>query len=381
MKRFLFRLFLFSLPIALFYAFPLAVIFFSKEYYTIDKVVTIQNANPHSIYGNTYNVGSFIPYKTALFQAHDPKIFALGSSRTLQIRKEFFSTSSDFINAGLAGRSIADMKYFIENIATSASSTPRTLILVIDREMFLLDPGQSDARIDDPISLFGLRFHLPLEVSRGIYLDYFLRHKYSFTDLIHSSNKNDTLGIRALADGNGFRSDGSYRNHLESEDKNLVAKNQTEANAVAREILNGKYRSTLVDQKKIEDNLTLLRDVLSICKNKNITVVGFTPPYMTAINEATFDMRSPVRQEYIDMTNAVSAAFASAGFGFYNLSDIHKYNGSDSEFIDTVHGTDVMYAKLSLYLAEHDATMKKALSTRNLTQILEDARGDNFLQF
>jgi len=374
MKKFIIKIILYSIPILLFYVFPICVIYLGKEYYTVKDVVTIQNNNKDTLYGTAYNNDTYISYKKLLFETNNPDVFVLGASRSIQIKKEFFSSSTRFINAGIPAETINDTKYFIENISPTKK---RVLLLDIDREMLLMDYSAKNPHFDSYFSLFGFNFHLPLQHARAIYMDYFLRHKYSFINLIRSANKINTLGIAAFADENGFRSDGSANS------KGKITFNSSaiilEANAKAKEILETKDNFSSLDSINITANLKTLQKILSLCKSKNIIVVGFIPPYMSAINNATLDKNSLNGERNIKMTDDISSIFKKEGFNFYDLSDISKYGGLDNEFFDTAHGTDLIYAKLSLYLAKYDKTMNKYFNTGILKDMIKKSKNNSFI--
>jgi len=358
----------------LFYVFPLCVIYLGKEYFTVQDVVSIQNNNKETLYGTAYNNDTYISYKKLLFETNDPVVFVLGASRSIQIKKEFFNSTTTFINAGIPAETINDTKYFIENISPTKK---RILLLDIDREMLLMDSSAGNPHFDSYFSLFGFNFHLPLQHARAIYMDYFLRHKYSFINLIHSANNPDTLGIAAFADGNGFRPDGSAnsKGKMTFDSQTIIS----EANIKAKEILETKNNFSSLDDKNITANLKTLQETLSICKSKNITVIGFIPPYMSAINKATLDINSLNGKRNINMTNSISSIFKKEGFNFYDLSDISKYGGLDNEFFDTAHGTDLVYAKLSLYLAKYDKTMKKYFNTSALNNMIKNSQNNSLV--
>ncbi len=383
MFKFTLKVILFLSPIALYYAFPIAVLFFSKEYYPAYEVVAIQNTHKETLFGNVYNTGSLIPYKTILLDTNNPQIFALGTSRVLQLRKEFFTPQTQFLNAGLGVPwSLNDIEYILQSASSSQnSSTKRVLILDLDRELFTLDSEQADQTTENYISIFGFHFYAPFNVARGMYLDYFIRHKYSFIKLVSNEANTDKLGMQAIANGNGFRSDGSYRYNKESQDPNLVATNEAEIKVVAQNILRDTPASLpSTDEPNIAANLIILKQILETAKSKNITVVGYIPPYPVEINQATFASTSAYKTRETDLTNQISADFKQDGFAFYDMSDIAQYGGTDAEFSDTVHGTDLLYAKMSLYLANHDPVLKNYFDKTALQNMIASTTG-NFLQF
>ena len=382
MKKFILKIAIFAIPIIAYYIFPVSVIFLSKEYYTAAQVVETQNANKQNLYGNVYNTGSYIPYKEDLIQTNNPNIVAIGSSRAMEIRKEFFNASTTFINAGLAGRSLEAVEYFLNTMPnTLINGKNRILLFVVDREMFTRDPSAQDARTDDYASILGLHLYLPLNVARGMYLDYFARHKYNFTDLLHNIQNNNAIGINAIAFNEGFRSDGSFKYNRESKDPALLANNTAAIHLVTQDLLDANPSSLLVsDDQKIAINLKTLQQLLALARSRDITVIGFIPPYPTEINQATFNPISPYAKRETNLTNKIIAEFEQASSSFYDLSDISKYGGTDSEFVDTVHGDDLMYAKVSLYLAEHNQLLANYFDKKALQKMIASTTG-NFLPF
>ena len=200
-------------------------------------------------------------------------------------------------------------------------------------------------------------------------------------NIFHNIENNNAIGINAIAFDEGFRSDGSYKYNRESKDPNLLKDNTAAIQVVTQDTLNANPSALLAsDDQNIATNLQTLQQLLALAKSRSITVVGFIPGYPVEINQATFDPRSPYAQRETDLTKQITAEFKQAGFGFYDLSDITKYGGTDSEFVDTVHGDDLMYAKLSLYLSEHDPVLKNYLDKNALQKMIASTTG-NFLPF
>jgi hypothetical protein len=64
------------------------------------------------------------------------------------------------------------------------------------------------------------------------------------------------------------------------------------------------------------------------------------------------------------------------GLHFFNLSDITLYGGKDSEFLDLIHGGDLVYAKAVLYMASRNAPFRKYVDVYNLQKIIKETQGD-----
>ncbi len=375
-RKFILKVILFATPITLIFIFPIFILILSKEYYTLEQIAVIQNNDKSVIYGTAYNIDAPIPYKQSLFQMSDPDIIVLGTSRSAQIRKEFFSSSSIFINTGIPGfGNINGMKYFVENIPLTKH---RLLLFDIDRELFTADPTSDNPHDDSYFSLFGFEFRLPLQPIKGIYLDYFLRHKYALATLFQNAdNTTNKIGLRAIIYGQGFRSDGSTNTHTHESSPAAVLR---QADEQAKKIFETKDNFSSLENESIEANLKTLREIISICKSKNIDVVGFISPYITSFNTAAMNGDSLNGRRNITITNSIETIFKENNLDFFDLSDISKYRGFDTEFNDIIHATDLLYAKLSLYLAKNDKRISAYFNMNALRDMIKNAQG-NILAF
>jgi hypothetical protein len=74
--------------------------------------------------------------------------------------------------------------------------------------------------------------------------------------------------------------------------------------------------------------------------------------------------------------------FTRHGFKAYDLSDINLYGASNFEFFDALHGTDLLFARVGLYLAvnKKDPTLAPLLDTKALREMIKKSKG-GFLSF
>jgi hypothetical protein len=363
MKQFIIKTILFSLPLLLVVIFPAAVLLVGKEDMSMQKVAELQIADPGTLFGFAYNELSFIPYKELLVQQRKPQVIALGTSRTMQFREAFFNASSTFVNAGGAGKSLGDIKLFIDGLPKD--STTSLLIIGLDQEMLFSSPYLYESRVEERGPLFFIRLfgtHV-----RRIYLDY-LTHKYSLSELTTASQETKNIGLSALIYGNGFRYDGSYEY---GEQKKEVRRLERVASQIDAQVEKLKESTEGVVGTIPVDNLEMLEEIAQMAKEKKLQLVVFLPPYPTKINNV-------IENKFL--YTSISLILKKYDAALFDFSSIASFGGKDSEFVDAIHGTDLMYAKMSLYMANHFPVLAHYFDLGALRKMIQQASGD-FLSF
>lgn len=365
----------FLIPVFFFFLFPASVIYIGKEYLPVVDILKLQNQHPETIFGFAYHRASFDTYKKLLVQTKNPEVVALGTSRVMQIRKEFFIQPDTFTNASIGGVSLEDVELFVRELPEQ--SKLKIIILGFDQSMFYDAPLQKEKEME---------LYMPLRItsiagsmSRRIYLDYF-SHKYSISELIQQAQMTDGIGISALIHNNGFRVDGSYKygeaelnvNRIGDVAK-VVATNRE---MIKKEGFNQNYEKGF----HLDLNLEKLTKILELCRKKNIIVIGFMPPYPQSVYQTMFDGKGFYHEMMTGTTKRVAEIFSVQAFPFFDLSSPFVFGGKDTEFVDEIHGTDVMYLKMMIYMVEHAKEMKPYVDEVSLKKILQDIHGD-FLPF
>ena len=118
--------------------------------------------------------------------------------------------------------------------------------------------------------------------------------------------------------------------------------------------------------------------ILKFCK-KNITVVAFIPPDPVEVAQEVHKNVSPYAQSQNKLVKNIAEIFSENKSTFLDLSDISLYGGKDEEFIDLIHGGDLVYAKMLLYLTERDGTLRKYVDVSALERMVRTTQGD-FIQ-
>ena len=373
MKTYFLKILLFILPLVVMLLFPSLVIKYGKEYLSTYDIVLVQEAFPESLFGFAYNAASFYPYKKLLVEEKKPQVIALGTSRVMQFRKEFFTASTTFVNAGGAGRSLEDIESFIENLPKDTSIN--VIILGLDKEVFVAPYESRESKVEN---ITFVRFwKVVISMSRRIYLDY-LNNKFSFEKLVSLSESTSHVGVSALLHGDGFRADGSYRYGSVMSNISRVKDVGLQIDGSAMSTKNKQTHNFEIDLelKNVEKNAEALKRILVLAEKKDITVVGFMPPYPEPIYQVLIQGSSTLNS----VSSKIAEVFKENKSTFFDFSSIGIFGARSSEFFDSVHGTDLMYVRMLVYMTSHTKVFSPYVNPVMLKDILKKTSGD-FLDF
>jgi hypothetical protein len=368
-------IFLFAVPFVLALALPLFVLLASRELAHVGDVVVLQKSRPGTLISFAYNGESDIPYKRALIKERKPNVVVVGNSRVMQIRQEFFVNPAGFANAAVPRGQLGNFQnthYLVDPLPNGGNGT--ILFVGLDQvEFYERYPQENNYQEGSTLERL---LRLPGINIRRIYLDY-LAHKFSVSGLLKKSQASSNVGFAAVYSDNGYRADGSYLGSYDTANRlDVVAGTINDRMAeIAR------LESALSDYTdNIRNNFSDLDDFLQVCRKRNITVVGFIPPDLTAINKEMSQNDTPYKKMYNKITEDLAGEFKKNGFIFFDLSDIKQFGGKDSEFIADGHGTDLLDAKAFVYMADQNDLLKKVINKDLLIQAITRAKGD-FLPF
>lgn len=375
MMQFCKKVIVFLVPVCLVFVLPFFVIYFGKEYFTNKEIVTLQQANPGLLFGFAYNGSSKIAYKRELIDVYKPDVIVLGTSRVLEMRKEFFRNQETFVNAGCPcmAKTLEDVEYFVDTI--QASSGVKVILLGLDFENFYKKDDSSVSTEDS--TLHALKNTLFL-TSKNIYLDY-LSHKFSLSEVYARSHMSQNIGILAILHGDGFRADGSYQYNRE---KNNKERNINVASMIERQkllIIKTDHSTTKKESEIVDANLKQLQRILDTASKKGIVVIGFTSPYPDEIYTSMRNSSGIYNDMVTTLPLEIKKAFLDHHMDFFEIT-LNDINAKDTEFIDSIHGTDKMSLRMLLYIGERSNSMREYIDVVLLRSILKNTKGD-FLTF
>ena len=173
-----------------------------------DEIIGLQKSKD-AIYGTALNQNSFL-YKLEMVREEKPKIIALGSSRVLQFREEYFTKS--FVNCGGAMHYLKEGVLFLQEMVKYHK--PDVIILGLDCWWFnedYLQPTGFSHHQNNGKTLTIEKLTTPIDL---IY-----KGTISFKDFIdilickypkNIVSDNYSIGLQAIKMQGGFRKDGSY---------------------------------------------------------------------------------------------------------------------------------------------------------------------------
>ncbi len=334
----------------------LAFITRAYENMAFGKLVAAQRER-NAVYGTALNQNTF-GYKLELAAAARPEIVALGSSRVLELREEFFRVP--FVNCGGAMNHLNEGRMFLDRLFRL--HVPRVIILGLDFWWFsdeLHQPDHYDYHGNDGASLTMEKLFKPyLFMGEGK-----LNAREYGRILLWGDRKNDVtryegMGLRAIQNGDGFRRDGSSfyaslifgmgRDRQRSVDFPFVRDPQR---AASRRY---EYGDSFSEGRAGE-----LLGILDLCRRHGASVVIVMPP----VSERIFSHMQQNHDRY-RYVHRFERFVADLPLESHNFHDIGAIGSTDCECIDSIHIGDVAYQRLLLKVLEQrpDSVLKPYLN-------------------
>jgi hypothetical protein len=373
MRHFLIKVFIFLIPLLLLGALPFIIFLNTGEFYSLSNLEHAQlNASSTIIFNPLYSNFAQL-YKIQSTELRQPQVLALGSSRVGPFRSVFFKDPSVFYNASGGAAVVSDFKHFIEDL------TYKPDLLIVGMDQYFFNPLNVRDNIvtrPDPYKRTVTQLDVAMEgfFRQGgwwkAYKDFFTK-QYTLSDIFTATTSPQTIGAYARPTSVGYIDDGSiYYGNVTGlvQQKNILA--QIEGMAAEVSTTSGYEYGDGISQ----DALKELKAFLSLCKEKNITVIGFIPPVPHAVYERMKEFPTASYQYALkNLGPTLTALYASYRFDFYDFSDSAAYGGSDNEMVEGKHGGEKLYLRLFLQMANHSTSLAPLVDKTYLTTRLTHA--------
>lgn len=333
MPRFLLKLALYALPFLIPLLLLTGFMLYTGESLPL-RIVADMQVNEPIVYRPRYG-NRDLAFKTLSANLRQSAVLSAGSSRVLQFRAQFFNRQPDqFYNVGAPAWTLDQVEQLLHDL----TFTPRILILGLDQVWFndaynpdVIDPPMSDFAHIDAVNraflhdvLIGEQFNIPRYLAR-----------------VEPGEGGLALGLRAIRDGHGFRSDGS-----EQYGDFLVARwldPQTERQRHLDYLRDGAEMYVEGDTVS-QSRLAQLAALLDWCDERGIVVVGFLPSFTPTLYQ---QMSAGGNHTYIQQLDAVlQPMFEQYGFAYFNFSDGASLGATDADFFDGWHASERIYLRL-----------------------------------
>jgi len=345
MQKFIYKCGLFFLPVALVFCPAWFHLERHREVESVIAMTKMSQANKILI-GLAYTDPMHL-VKHEVLKTRQPQIIALGTSRVMQIRASFFNQHQKFYNCGRSVGKIQDLNAFMYSYP---GTKPEMIVLGLDQDFFNVDAEDLSSlsrtySYED--SAYGTRLTKGTKALFKAFLDGAVKTGTVLTEAT------EYIGRNARLYQEGYREDGSYcyGRVLRQAGK----KDDYEFSKTIRRIEKGKGRFAAARMINSEA-LSVLDDFLKICKNANIHVVAFLPPYAGKIYDR-FRQDSQKYPYVFELHSQLEPLFSSHGFVCEDYSDIRSLGANDFETKDGFHGSEICYLKLLRKLSEKDARL------------------------
>ncbi len=201
---FIFALVILGIPCLI----SLVFLFRSDEISPYSTIIKEQLAR-NGVYGSAYN-GNDLKYKVELVRQVKPEIVVIGSSRAMNVRGLVFT--KPFVNCGGVSSNLLESETFVTEMLKA--HVPKVAIYFIDYWWFNPASEQTTNRYTiDETALTFTKLFPPLEwietnkLPWPLFRDMVLRGRYQ-----NAYTSFENMGVFAIRDSSGFRTDGSYFN-------------------------------------------------------------------------------------------------------------------------------------------------------------------------
>ena len=288
----------------------------------IDKQLETSERN-NVLFRSGLNQFAF-PYKTKLMKRVKPEIVVLGSSRSTQVRQQFFQ--KEFINLGGAIQGVTDIEDYVIFLDDN--------LLKPDLSILFIDPWWFNEVVSENGGMH------QLDYPNGVSIDHLfeslqLLKKGNWINLAFQSNNQ---GIAAILTEEGYGPDGS-NNYGKYVTKN-GRKTDVQFKGTIMRIKNKKYAFQLINNPTPDLVMRACSAIKSINRRTN-NLILVAPPFAPTVwsNISNNSELSYIGEVYHELEQCL-------GLKIHNYMDNNI--SDDCEFLDGFHGGDTTYARIIL---------------------------------
>ncbi len=363
-KKFIKHVVLFALPVLLFFAFFMFLAVKSGELTSTPTAVENTLSGETELFGLGFRYVDF-EYKHAMTAAKSADVLVFGTSRSMQLRGEFFETDS-FYNAGGALPYLPQGYNFLSKLPSE--SLPDKLLLVLDQNLFNAATFEIDEERDSSD-------YLPQPVTVKDYYDVTRRTINEFgtgnVDILRILSADGTkTGMSAVLNSAGFYSDGSYSNAADVHAENEATSDENTPPENIQDVLwrmenNTNHFEHSADVS--EEALAELDKLLGFCAENNIEVTAFLPPYAPTVYA---QLQSSGNFSYMaKIYPAILPIFNKYNYEIFDYSNLEET--TDEMYIDGFHGSDRVYALVCAKLAVQSENFEQLFNEEYLHNLFK----------
>lgn len=303
------------------------------EFMSIEDIVTLQQGHPECLYRSAIR-NDDLYYKLEGYKQRKPDVAAIGSSRALQFRQAFFTES--FYALGNAMTSVSQGEFLLDEML--ASHKPSTLLIATDFWWF------SSVREDPffyktPPNRYVLSPRESLSPLIWMYERKIRLHEYLSVIFHGLPDTPCSLGVAAWKRDGAFAADGSYYYAKELADPPPTCDAASLYKAVETVDINDMWFIP-PEATFSEDRLQVFIHRIDTLRTQGIDTTILFPPLSQPVYDALQE-----HGQGLAFTERIKKELTFHGIPFIDAHDPSKL-GSDCDFIDAIHASDVLYERM-----------------------------------
>jgi hypothetical protein len=337
----------FLAPVALMLPFLGASYLFLDHSGELDSIEYIAAEQQHSdaLYGSAVHDNVYA-YKFGLLADRHPDVVVIGSSRVLEFRAAYFN--APFVNLGRTVNYPDEAVQLVHDLLKVAH--PKLILFGVDYWWF--NPKMTFLLNFETHRIRGGELTSDALISPARWVIERKLTPRSFLDILAASHPIKVggapmFGVEAITRGDGFAADGSYY-YLGTVYGRGPAKDPRFSDTNGRIARNAAQfvRAATPDDQRLATLAALLRSL----DEEGMRVITFMPPLAPSIFAA---MKKVGQYGYIDL---VRQQLKQISPHHYDFLDPETIGADNCEFIDGLHGGDVVAARILARIAEDEAS-------------------------
>lgn len=312
----------------------------------VERVVAAQARGDFALFGSALSQ-DFADYKLRLYDAVKPEIAAVGSSRVMQFRGDWFKRP--FVNMGGAAGNLSLLRSTLR--AMLAAHKPGAVIIGLDFWWFM--PQWEALPFQDNAPTTGSYNYGPESLKKP--WRWLWSGKISLAEffapalgIFGRGFRADRFGIMAQRTDDGFGPDGSWYHTAEITGLRPPADFQfTDTLCQVRRGIKAFYHAGDSSGPNPE-HIGALAAICGLLRDQGVPAYIFIAPLAPRV----WTEMLALRKAYPHLFN-LRAALLAHGIQVLDFSDPQSLSSPDAEFLDGFHGGEVTYARILLRMARH----------------------------
>ena len=366
MKRFLFNFFIFIIPFLCMgiVVAPFGYVGFKTgELRSFDKLIEEQRTDKSVYLGMGYNEQTGY-YKLENANYYQADVVALGTSRVMQFKSDYFSGSFYNCGGGVAGN-YDEYINFLKNL----DYNPKVVIIGLDAWVFN-DAWNRNCHVFDKYMPIMLIERNKISMLWSIAKD-FTDHKWDWDSV---QNYTGNYGFNGRVKNSGFRWDGSY--YYGDVYREPDTQNAARFQDAFERIDMGSSRFEWGNHVDPETN-EKLAEVLKYCRDNGMEVIGFATPFAPSVYNK---MMASGNYGYMTEISPVCAnLFSEYGYMYFDYMDGTVLDLDDTYYVDGFHGGEVVYAHIVNDMINKGSCLREYIDEDRLNELLVDCKNSLFL--